>query len=142
MYQSHSIIIDRGISSPRHGKEVVYVINAVDKRYIYKFLSTVQIPGSKIFDLWMQIHTGTQNDDVSLAKEIQHFLTKTHRKDGVIDQVKNSKQLMERKWIDIKYRVQDNADVAHQDVKCIVAQINSKNYHFVFHIPNLMAQGG
>ena len=26
--------------------------------------------------------------------------------------------------------------------KCIVTQINSLNYHFLFHIPNLMAQGG
>ena len=26
--------------------------------------------------------------------------------------------------------------------ECIVTQINSHNYHFVVHIPNLMAQGG
>ena len=31
----YSLIIDRGISAPRHGKEVVDGLNAVDKRYIY-----------------------------------------------------------------------------------------------------------
>ena len=35
MSQTYSIIIDRGISAPRHGKEVMGGHNAVDKRYIY-----------------------------------------------------------------------------------------------------------
>ena len=35
MSQTYSIIIDRGISAPGHGKEVVDGLNAVDKRYIY-----------------------------------------------------------------------------------------------------------
>ena len=32
---TYSLIIDRGISAPGHGKEVVDVLNAVGKRYIY-----------------------------------------------------------------------------------------------------------
>ena len=36
---------------------------------------------------------------------------------GVIDQGKYKKQFMERKWTDRQYHVQDNSDVAHQDVK-------------------------
>ena len=35
MSQTYSIIIDRGISAPGHGKEVVDGLNAVDKRCIY-----------------------------------------------------------------------------------------------------------
>ena len=35
MYQCYSVIIDKGISAPRHGKEVADGINAVDKSYIY-----------------------------------------------------------------------------------------------------------
>ena len=35
MSQTYFIIIDRGISAPGHGKEVVDGLNAVDKRYIY-----------------------------------------------------------------------------------------------------------
>ena len=60
MSQCYSIIINRGISAPGHGKEVIDGLNDVDKRYIYQLMSTVQIPGSKIFDSHIQIHTGTQ----------------------------------------------------------------------------------
>ena len=32
------------------------------------------------------MYTVTEKDDVSLAKELQHYLTKNHRKYGFIDQ--------------------------------------------------------
>ena len=88
MSQFYSIIIDRGISSPGYDKEVVDVINAVDKRYIYQLMFTVKLPGSNRFDLQMQMHTGTQKNDVSLAKEFQQHLENKHRKNGVINQGK------------------------------------------------------
>ena len=88
MYQCYSVIIDRGISAPGHGKEMVDGLNAVDKRYIYELMSTVQLPGSNRFDSKMKIRTGNQKFDVSLAKEFQNNLTKEHRKNGVIDQGK------------------------------------------------------
>ena len=47
MPQCYSIIIDRGISAPGDSKEVVYGINAIDKRYIYQLISNVQLPGYK-----------------------------------------------------------------------------------------------
>ena len=68
MSQCYSIIIYRGISAPGHGKEGLDRLNDVDKRYIYQLMSTVQLTGSKIFDSPIQIHTGNQKDDVSLAK--------------------------------------------------------------------------
>ena len=46
MSQCYSIIIDRDISAPRHEKELVDVLNAVDKRYIYQMMFDVQLPGS------------------------------------------------------------------------------------------------
>ena len=61
----------------------------------------------------MQIHTCNQNNDVSLDKEFQQHLTNKYRKDGVIDQGKYKKRFIERKWTDIQYHVQDNADVTH-----------------------------
>ena len=64
MSQCYSVIIDRGISATGHGKEVVDGINAVDKRCIYHFVFNVQLTGSNIFE----IHTGNQNNDLSLAK--------------------------------------------------------------------------
>ena len=63
------------------------------------------------------MQTSNQNNDVSLAKEFQQHLSKYHRKNGVIDQVKCKKRFMEIKWIYRQYHVQDNYDVAHKDVK-------------------------
>ena len=88
MSQFYSIIIDQGISAPRHGKDVVDEINSVGKRYIYQLMYTVQLPGSNRFFSQMQIHTGKQNYDVSLAKEFQRHLKKYHCKNGVFDQEK------------------------------------------------------
>ena len=76
MLKFYSIIIERVISAPGHGREVADGLNAVDKRCIYQLMSTVQLPGSKIFDSQMKMHTGNQEYDVSLAKEFQHYLTK------------------------------------------------------------------
>ena len=117
MSQTYSIIIDRGISAPRHGKEVVDGLNAVDKRYIYQFMSKVQLPGSFRFDSQIKMHTGTENKDVSLAKELKDHLEGEHRQNGVIDQGKSRKIIMERKWTERKYHVQDNAVVELKDVK-------------------------
>ena len=93
--------------------------------------------------------------DVSLAKEFQKHLSKDDRKHGVIDQGKNRKISSKRKWTDIEYHIQDNADVAHKDVNiyCDTKQLPSlqffgshpkprgerglgKNYHIRFD-PNL-----
>ena len=67
MSHCYSITIDRGISAPGHGKEVVDGLNAVDKLYTYQLMSTVQLPGSNIFDPQMQIHNGTQKYYVILT---------------------------------------------------------------------------
>ena len=51
-------------------------INDVDRRYIYQLMSNVKLPCSNIFDSQMQMHTGNQNNNVSLAKEFKHHLKK------------------------------------------------------------------
>ena len=89
MYQWYSILIGQGISEPGHIKKVVDVPNGVYKRYIYQMMSTVQLTGSKIFDSQIHIHTGTQNNNVSLDKEFQENQTKKNRKYGAIDQGKS-----------------------------------------------------
>ena len=80
MSQCYSVTIDRGINAPGHGKEVVDGLNAVDKSYIYQWMSKVKLPGSNILYSQMQMHTGNQKNDVSLSKEFQHFLEKEHKK--------------------------------------------------------------
>ena len=71
MSQTYSIIIDRGISAPGHGKEVVDGLNSVDKRYIYQLMYKVQVPGSVRFVSQIKVHTGTENKNVSLAQEFK-----------------------------------------------------------------------
>ena len=68
MFQCYSVIINLGISVPVHGIEVVGGLNAIDKQYIYKFIPNVQLPGSKIFNSDILMHSFTRNNDVSLAK--------------------------------------------------------------------------
>ena len=63
------------------------------------------------------MHTDNQRDDVILAKEYQEHMKKENRKDGVMDQGKNKKRFIVRKWTDKQYHVHDNADVTHKDVK-------------------------
>ena len=74
--QSHSIIIDRSISSPGHGKKVVGGINAMDKRYMYQLISNVQLSVSRTFDSKIIMHYCTPKNDVSMAKEFQRHLSK------------------------------------------------------------------
>ena len=117
MSQTYSIIIDRGISAPGHGKEVAYGLNAVEKRYIYQLMSKVQLPGSVRFDSYIIMHTGTEKKDVILAHEFKDYLEEEHRQNGAIDQGKPRQIFMEIKWTERKYHVQDNAAVELKDVK-------------------------
>ena len=80
-------------------------------------MSKVQLPGLVRFDPQIKIHTGTENKDVSLAKEFKDHIEGDHRQNGVIDQVKSRKRFMERKWTERKYHVQYNASVELKDVK-------------------------
>ena len=82
MSQTYSLIIDRVISAPGYGKEVVDLLNSVDKRYIYQLMSKVQLPGSIIFDSQIKMHTGTENKDVSLAREFKDHLEGKHRQEN------------------------------------------------------------
>ena len=81
-----------------HGKEVVGVINAIDKCYTYKLMSNVQLPGSRKFDSQILMHSCTSKNDVSLAKELKKHLSKDNCKHGVIDQGKYRKRASKIKW--------------------------------------------
>ena len=68
MLQCNSVIIDSVISAPWYGKEVDDGINDIDKQYIYKLMSNVQLMGSKHIYSQILMHSCTQDNDVSLAK--------------------------------------------------------------------------
>ena len=80
-------------------------------------MSKVQLPGSVRFDSQIKMHTGTENKDVSLAKEFKDHLEGEHRQNGAIDQGKSRKIFMKKKWTERKYHVQDNASMELKDVK-------------------------
>ena len=90
--QCHSIIFGQGISEPKHGREVIDGINAIGRRYMYQLMSTVQIPGLKIFEKQIIMHSCTPKNDARLAKYFQKHLFKDDLKHGVIDHVKYGKR--------------------------------------------------
>ena len=68
LLQTLKIIVDHEISVPGHGREVVYNLNATEKRFIFNMMITVQLPDCEQFDTQMAVHTSAQNSDVSLAQ--------------------------------------------------------------------------
>ena len=68
MSQAFNIIIELGIIAPGHGREVVYGINATDKRFIFHLMDTVELNESQSFDTQIEIDTTTHSDDVSLLQ--------------------------------------------------------------------------
>ena len=98
---------------------------------IYTILmSNFQIPVTKLFDSKIIMHYCTHKKYVSLAKEFQKHLSKEHKKHGVIDKGKYRKRASKRKWTDREYHFQDNAEVAHKDVKiyCDTSQFPELTY--------------
>ena len=98
-------------------KRWLMVSMALTKRYVYKLMPNVQLPGSKTFDSQILMHSCTPKNDISLSKEFQKHLSKDDLKHGVIGQVKYRKRYSEIKYTDIEYHVQDNSGVSHKDVK-------------------------
>ena len=91
-----SIIIDRGISSPGHGREVVDGLSAIEKRFIFQLMSTVQLLGAKHYDTHMVMHTGNCTCDVSFASEFQKHMSTVAHKHGVIYQGKYKKRQVKK----------------------------------------------
>ena len=58
--QRHSIIFDQVINAPDHGKLVMGGLNAIDKRFLYQLMFTVQLPGSKGFEKQIIMYSCTQ----------------------------------------------------------------------------------
>ena len=76
--QAFSVFVDRGITAPVHGREVVYGLNTIYIRFLFQLMSTVKITGEKGDDTHMVIHTGTRTSDVSLASEFQNSCLLRH----------------------------------------------------------------
>ena len=86
--QAFSVIIDRGISEPVHGRELVASLNAVDKKFMFQLMANVEILVAKIYDTQMVMNTWTCTYNVSFTSEFQKHLSNAALKHEVIDQVK------------------------------------------------------
>ena len=75
---AYNIIVDCDV--------VVYVLNTAYKRFLSILISNMQVPGSRGYDNLMAIHTSTNREEVSIARQCQEHLSETTRKNGVIDQ--------------------------------------------------------
>ena len=142
MSQYYSVIIYWGISAHGHGKEVVDVINTIDKRYINRLMSNVQLPVSKTFD----------------SKIIMHYFTQK----VMSVWIKNPKNIHLRRVLNMESSIRENIEkkpvkengqtenimfrimlMLHTKMwKWIVIQTNYQHYHFVVHIQSLVEQGG
>ena len=66
--QDFNITIYLCISSPGYGKEVLDVLDATDKIFVFRLMNTVQLTGSQQFGTKITMHAPTHNDDVNLAQ--------------------------------------------------------------------------
>ena len=107
MSQAVCVIIDRGISEPVHGIEVVDGLNAIEKRFLLQLMSTVKLLGEKIYDTQIVMHTGTRTYGVSLSSEFQKHISTVAHKHGFIDQEKCKKRASKKsgKKGNIKFRM-------------------------------------
>ena len=62
-----NIIIDHSVSATVNGRELVYGQNPLEKCF-FQLLATLQLPGSKGYDIQVVVHSATHKSDVSLAR--------------------------------------------------------------------------
>ena len=98
-------------------KELVDVLTSIDKRSIYQLMSNVQLPGSRTFDSHILMNYFTKkmmsvwinNPKIICLRMIVNMASLIRENTGEYP--------VKEKITYIEYHVQDNADVAHKDVK-------------------------
>ena len=80
-----NIRTDYGARTPGHGREVVYGLNATNKRFLLMLITNVQFTNISGYDTQMAMYTSTQKEDISLARKFQKLLSNPTNKNGVID---------------------------------------------------------
>ena len=143
MSQCYSVIIDFGISSPGHGKEVFDDLNAIYKQYIY-ISNNVQCLTNGIENIWLTDYNSffQKKKDVSLDKQFQKHLSEEHCKHGIVGQGKCTKRdnKINGQTDSIMFRIM--LMFYTKKSKYILIQTNFQHYHFVVCIQSLVTQGG
>ena len=89
--QVYYVIIGRGVRAPVHGRDVLDGLIATDKRFLFRFMETLQLPGSTGCYTHMAMHSTASTSDVSLARQFRKHLSNASLKRGVIDQGQKKK---------------------------------------------------
>ena len=66
--QAYDKIIDHGLSSPAHGRDMVDNLNTTNKCFIFQFMTIVQLFGYKGYNIQISMHYVTHKYYVSSAR--------------------------------------------------------------------------
>ena len=76
---AYNIIIDVVVGAPVHGRWVVYGFNTTKERLFSILMKYVQLLGAGYYDVYMVVHTSTENTDIILARELKKIFQTQHR---------------------------------------------------------------
>ena len=63
------VIIECGIIATGHGIELLYGLNAIEKRFLFQLMPTLKLLGAKGYYTHLVMHTGTRTSDINLDRE-------------------------------------------------------------------------
>ena len=89
--QAFNIIIDHGISASGHSREVLYILDATEKRFIFHLISTGQLPDSQRFDTQINMHTSTRISIFILVQELDKNLSNESPQCVILNNVNTKK---------------------------------------------------
>jgi len=116
---SFDVVIDRAISAPGHGKDVVDGLNAMDKIYLRQKMCMIGTPEANDGEKRMAAHAMVEDAKASLAAEAKRLLSDPARKHGVQGGA-DRKKLAAGKMSERRYFVQDPKKVQFTSVKKVV----------------------
>lgn len=87
----HSVVVDRAIKAPGHGKDIVDGLNATDKRYLRELMLNVKAPEDDR-EKRMNATTMSEADLESFAEECARLCSMIDRESGVKGQSKHAKR--------------------------------------------------
>jgi hypothetical protein len=113
----HGIIIDRAISAPGHGKDIVDGINAIDKEFLRSKMCMIGTPEASDGNKRMAAHSMVEGASKSLAQEALRLCADTSRLSGVKSEKKYSKREENSRLKLRHYHLQKPEDVKYCDIK-------------------------
>ena len=86
--QDVSVSVDHGISATGHGRELLYILNAIEKSFLFQLMSTVQLTGAKVMTHRWLCTLGPVHMMLVWPYNFRNTCQKVAHKNGVTDQGK------------------------------------------------------